>query len=91
MALSTEKRTKISEIHTGWTLGSLRLTKAASLSGASTISQIGKPCMAGICSTCDSRALNLRMHALLNELKENGLKGDLVDFMWVELPLILGS
>jgi hypothetical protein len=31
------------------------------------------------------------MHALLNELKENGLKGDLVDFMWVELPLILGS
>jgi hypothetical protein len=31
------------------------------------------------------------MHAILNELKENGLKGDLVDFMWVELRLILGG
>jgi hypothetical protein len=31
------------------------------------------------------------MHVILNELKGNGLKGDLVDFMWVELPLICGG
>ena len=27
---------------------------------------------------------NSRTHRLLDELKENGLKGDLVDFLWVE-------
>jgi hypothetical protein len=34
-------------------------------------------------STFDPRVLNNRMHALLDKLKENGIKGDLVDFMLV--------
>jgi hypothetical protein len=33
---------------------------------------------------------NSRTHVLLSELKENGLKGELVDFVWVEIPLLYG-
>jgi hypothetical protein len=32
---------------------------------------------------------NVRTHTLLNGLKENGLKGELVDFMWVDFAMTL--
>jgi hypothetical protein len=32
---------------------------------------------------------NIRTHTLLNGLKENGLKGELVDFVWVDFPVTL--
>ena len=44
-------------------------------------------------ATCAASAydlhLNSRTHNLLDELKENGLKGELVDFLWVEFIFYL--
>jgi hypothetical protein len=32
---------------------------------------------------------NVRTHTLLNGLKENGLKGELIDFVWVDFTVAL--
>jgi hypothetical protein len=48
-------------------------------------------CIAYISSIPQLTSPNVRTHTLLNGLKENGLKGELVDFVWVDFTVTLGD
>jgi len=65
-------------------MGCSKRTKSSSASVASAILQTGVQrhiCYFGLRLT---RLSNFRTHKLLDALKENGLKGEPVDFVWVE-------
>ena len=93
-ALSTEMLMKTSGTRTKWNprwiTRCLRSTKSASSSAVNATSQIGvlhcAPHMAALSHSL--RHSNFRTHALLNELRVNGLKGELVDFVWVDFTLL---
>jgi hypothetical protein len=81
--LLTGRLMKISGAHTKYNFHSLRRIKTSSSSAVSVISQTGGlHCALHMATFSDSVShSNSRTHTLLNELKDNGLKGDLVDFV----------
>ena len=69
-----------------------RHTKTSSSSAVSVMSQIGVLHSVSHMATLslNLHLSNTRTHTLLSELKDNGLKGDLIDFVWVYFTYTLG-
>ena len=74
---------KISGAHTRYNSHSSRRTKTSNSSAVSAISQTGGlHCALHMATLSHSFShSNSRTHMLLDEIKDNGLKGDLVDFV----------
>ena len=80
--LSTERHMKISGITTGWIMPCSKPTKSSNPSVLNATSRIGVQChILSFLQPATYVFSNSRTHRLLDELNENGLKGELVDFV----------